>query len=120
IVEVVDEDELATTKSLTEEDLEELREEDLEELRWCLDLGFGFNYEEIPELCNTLHALELCYSMTQRFLDEHHHKMLKPTLAEVEMCLSSSSLGPIANWKIFSPEGEEEMEVRDFKEGEVM
>ncbi|XP_073000045.1 uncharacterized protein [Typha latifolia] len=50
------------TKSLTDEDLEELK--------GCLDLGFGFSYEEIPELCNTLPALELCYSMSQRFLDE--------------------------------------------------
>ncbi|KAL6976256.1 hypothetical protein U1Q18_025043 [Sarracenia purpurea var. burkii] len=95
-VEAGDEDELARTKSLTEEDLEELR--------GCLDLGFGFSYEEIPELCNTLPALELCYSMTQRFLDEHHHhKTPEPTSAEVEMCSSSPPPGPIANWKIFSP-----------------
>ncbi|KAL6961714.1 hypothetical protein U1Q18_048939, partial [Sarracenia purpurea var. burkii] len=40
------------------------------------------------ELCNTLPALELCYSMTQRFLDEHHHKTPEPTPAEVEMCSS--------------------------------
>ncbi|KAK1290485.1 hypothetical protein QJS10_CPB18g00425 [Acorus calamus] len=42
------------TKSLTDEDLDELK-----------------GYDEIPELCNTLPALELCYSMSQRFLDEH-------------------------------------------------
>ncbi|MQI72125.1 DUF1685 domain-containing protein, partial [Escherichia coli] len=53
-VETSDEDELGRTKSLTDDDLEELK--------GCLDLGFGFNYEEIPELRNTLPALELCYS----------------------------------------------------------
>lgn len=61
---------LARTKSLTDEDLDELK--------GCLDLGFGFSYDEIPELCNTLPALELCYSMSD----------------------SSSSF---ANWKISSP-----------------
>ncbi|KAE8697849.1 GLUTATHIONE PEROXIDASE 2 family protein [Hibiscus syriacus] len=49
-------DELKKTKSLTGEDLDELK--------GCLDLGFGFSYDEIPELCNTLPALELCYSMS--------------------------------------------------------
>lgn len=51
----VDED-ICRTKSLTDEDLDELK--------GCLDLGFGFSYDEIPELCNTLPALELCYSMS--------------------------------------------------------
>ncbi|GAU12072.1 hypothetical protein TSUD_00380 [Trifolium subterraneum] len=51
-------DDLNRTKSLTDEDLDELK--------GCLDLGFGFNYDEIPELCNTLPALELCcYSMSE-------------------------------------------------------
>ncbi|GMP84451.1 hypothetical protein CsSME_00037978 [Camellia sinensis var. sinensis] len=56
-VEAADEDDLTRTKSLTDKDLEELK--------GCLDLGFGFSYDEIPELCNTLPALELCYSMSQ-------------------------------------------------------
>ncbi|XP_061360208.1 uncharacterized protein LOC133304218 [Gastrolobium bilobum] len=77
----VDED-LARTKSLTDEDLEELK--------GCLDLGFGFSYEEIPELCNTLPALELCYSMSQKFMD---------TSPPSPDSLSSS----IANWRISSP-----------------
>ncbi|XP_058774506.1 uncharacterized protein LOC131648798 [Vicia villosa] len=61
---------LSRTKSLTDEDLDELK--------GCLDLGFGFSYDEIPELCNTLPALELCYSM-------------------------SDSGSSFANWKISSP-----------------
>ena len=39
-VEAADED-LTRTKSLTDEDLDELK--------GCLDLGFGFSYDEIPE-----------------------------------------------------------------------
>lgn len=87
-VETDSEDDLKRTKSLTDEDLDELK--------GCLDLGFGFSYEEIPELCNTLPALELCYSMSQKFQDEHHKS---PENSPVSEPASSS----IANWKISSP-----------------
>ncbi|XP_076956101.1 uncharacterized protein LOC143631139 [Bidens hawaiensis] len=88
-VETSDEsDELVKAKSLTDEDLDELK--------GCLDLGFGFSYNEIPELCNTLPALELCYSMSQKFLDEHQKS---PVVDEPAV----SSPPPIANWKISSP-----------------
>ncbi|XP_008804168.2 uncharacterized protein LOC103717519 [Phoenix dactylifera] len=87
------------TKSLTDEDLEELK--------GCLDLGFGFSYEEIPELCNTLPALELCYSMSQRFLDEQQQQTRSPEAARdaatAEPCASAASPVPVANWKISSP-----------------
>ncbi|XP_020578074.1 uncharacterized protein LOC110023148 [Phalaenopsis equestris] len=78
------------TKSLTDDDLEELR--------GCLDLGFGFVYEEIPELCNTLPALELCYSMSQKFLDEQQQKHSSGVAGEV-----GAPSTPVANWKISSP-----------------
>nr|XP_043634092.1 uncharacterized protein LOC122605246 [Erigeron canadensis] len=84
----VDEDELVRAKSLTDEDLEELK--------GCLDLGFGFSYDEIPELCNTLPALELCYSMSQKFLDDQQQK--SPRMDD-----ESVPSSPIANWKISSP-----------------
>lgn len=90
-VETADDDELGRTKSLTDEDLEELK--------GCLDLGFGFSYEEIPELCNTLPALELCYSMSQRFLDDQQKS--PESSPAPESC--SPQAGPIANWKISSP-----------------
>lgn len=82
------------TKSLTDEDLEELK--------GCLDLGFGFCYEDIPELCNTLPALELCYSMSQRFLDEQQQSR-SPESPGVVSEHSHSCSSPIANWKISSP-----------------
>ncbi|BAF28056.2 Os11g0282300, partial [Oryza sativa Japonica Group] len=76
-----------------------LTDDDLEELKGCVDLGFGFSYDEIPELCGTLPALELCYSMSQRFLDEHYHS----PVAEPAPVAPSSPAQPIANWKISSP-----------------
>ncbi|GMN63493.1 hypothetical protein TIFTF001_032575 [Ficus carica] len=82
-------DELGRTKSLTDDDLEELK--------GCVDLGFGgFSYDEIPELKNTLPALELCYSMSQKYIvdDASKSSSSSPT---------ADSSSPIANWKISSP-----------------
>ncbi|KAG7018467.1 hypothetical protein SDJN02_20335, partial [Cucurbita argyrosperma subsp. argyrosperma] len=92
---VEDEDDLMRTKSLTDEDLDELK--------GCVDLGFGFSYDEIPELCNTLPALELCYSMSQKYMDDHQKSPVSSpaSAAPVDSCSSVSS--PIANWKISSP-----------------
>lgn len=89
-VEALDEDNLTRTKSLTDDDLEELK--------GCVDLGFAFCYDEIPELCNTLPALELCYLMSQKFMDEHHKV---PENSPPESMDSVSS--PIPSWKISSP-----------------
>ncbi|XP_020595730.1 uncharacterized protein LOC110035782 [Phalaenopsis equestris] len=86
-------DAVGRTKSLTDEDLEDLK--------GCLDLGFGFNYEEIPELCNTLPALELCYSMSQKFLDEQQRHSADSGLGDD--CGSAVPSAPIASWKISSP-----------------
>lgn len=91
-VEAADEEDLTRTKSLTDEDLDELK--------GCLDLGFGFSYDEIPELCNTLPALELCYSMSQKFNDEQQ-KSPERFPAPTDACSPMAS--PIANWKISSP-----------------
>ncbi|CAO2167378.1 unnamed protein product [Urochloa humidicola] len=86
---------VARTRSLTDDDLEELK--------GCLDLGFGFAYSEIPELCGTLPALELCYSMTRRFLDEQrapgHEQEQEPAVT------------PLPNWRISGP-GDDPEEVK--------
>ncbi|RZS11826.1 hypothetical protein BHM03_00043193 [Ensete ventricosum] len=89
---------VARTKSLTDDDLEELK--------GCLDLGFGFSYEEIPDLCNTLPALELCYSMSQRFLDEkqQHNRSIDRSSSGESLDLSALPPSPpVANWKFSSP-----------------
>ena len=84
-------DDLTRAKSLTDDDLEDLK--------GCLDLGFGFSYDEIPELCNTLPALELCYSMRRRFSDDKNNNKT-PESSSVD---ASPPSPPIANWKISSP-----------------
>lgn len=96
-VEAADEDDLVRTKSLTDEDLDELK--------GCLDLGFGFSYDEIPELCNTLPALELCYSMSQKFqLDDHQKSPERSALpSSVTESPPAAAASPIASWKISSP-----------------
>nr|KAJ0226426.1 hypothetical protein LSAT_V11C100027860 [Lactuca sativa] len=91
-VETSDEEELVRARSLTDEDLEELK--------GCLDLGFGFSYDEIPELCNTLPALELCYSMSQKFLDDQQKS---PESTSTVTDSSPPPSGGKANWKISSP-----------------
>ncbi|XP_010557060.1 PREDICTED: uncharacterized protein LOC104826190 [Tarenaya hassleriana] len=92
-----DDDDLKRTKSLTDDHLEELK--------GCVDLGFGFSYDEIPELCHTLPALELCYSMSQKFLDEKqaHQKLPENSPAEESPPPPPAAASPIANWKISSP-----------------
>ncbi|PKU71619.1 uncharacterized protein LOC110105016 isoform X2 [Dendrobium catenatum] len=81
------------TKSLTDEDLEDLK--------GCCDLGFSFSYKEIPELCDTLPALELCYSMSQRFLDEQ--QQYHSSADNAGGVASLVTLPRVANWKISSP-----------------
>ncbi|CAH2059901.1 unnamed protein product [Thlaspi arvense] len=92
-----DQDDLTRAKSLTDDDLEELK--------GCLDLGFGFSYDEIPELCNTLPALELCYSMSQKFLDDQQNHQKSPEMSpeEEDSPPPPTTTIPIANWKISSP-----------------
>ncbi|CAL4953219.1 unnamed protein product [Urochloa decumbens] len=81
-----------------------LTEDDLEELKGCLDLGFGFAYSEIPELCGTLPALELCYSMTRRFLDEQRAQGQEQQEQE-------PAATPLPNWRISGP-GDDPEEVK--------
>jgi len=87
---------------------------DLDELKGCLDLGFGFNYEEMPELSHTLPALELCYAIGQKFQDDHHQK--SSPVSTLDNMDSSNNEGypqsPIANWKISSP-GDHPQQVKE-------
>ncbi|KAJ0244977.1 hypothetical protein HA466_0184860 [Hirschfeldia incana] len=92
----INQDDLTRSKSLTDDDLEDLK--------GCLDLGFGFSYDEIPELCSTLPALELCYSMSQRFSDDNKLNNANNNKSSLEnSSVDDSPAPPIANWKISSP-----------------
>ncbi|CAL9136978.1 unnamed protein product [Musa acuminata var. zebrina] len=70
-----------------------LTDDDLEELKACLDLGFGFTYDEIPELCKTLPALVLCFSLSRSLF-----LFLSPSTSTATVASS-----PIANGKISGP-----------------
>ncbi|CAL9215660.1 unnamed protein product [Arabidopsis halleri] len=52
--------------------------------------------------CNNLPALELCYSMSQKFLDDKH-KSPESSLVEDSPSPPPVTTTPIANWKISSP-----------------
>ncbi|GJM87709.1 hypothetical protein PR202_ga03691 [Eleusine coracana subsp. coracana] len=85
------EDKVGRSRSLTDDDLEELK--------GCADLGFGFSYHEIPELRGTLPALELCYSMTQRLRDEEAQQ----PEAAADGDATPTPTPAVTNWKISSP-----------------
>ncbi|CAA7396442.1 unnamed protein product [Spirodela intermedia] len=91
---------LGRTKSLTDQDLEELR--------GCLDLGFGFSYEDIPELCNTLPALKLCNTMNQKLPKERRRHQQQSILPESP---GVGGAGTIPTWRICRP-GDEPEEVK--------
>ncbi|XP_002968414.2 uncharacterized protein LOC9631247 [Selaginella moellendorffii] len=63
-----------------------LTDDDLEELRGCIDLGFRFDCED-PRLCETLPALEICHAL--RHFQENGSE-------------PSGSSSPV-EWKIASP-----------------
>ncbi|KAJ7543247.1 hypothetical protein O6H91_09G030900 [Diphasiastrum complanatum] len=88
----------ARTRSLTDDDLEELR--------GSIDLGFGFDSTEDPDLCNTLPALELCYAIARQFQDAQS-KSSSPSISEKTMSTSACYISPISSpesvWRISSP-----------------
>jgi len=105
-----------------------LTDEDMDELRGCIDLGFGFsNEQEDIELCNTLPALELCYAITRQYNDvvtgrsssspistsgrssnsisRSFDQTSSSSSSSLDRTSSSSSLqsSPMESWRISSP-----------------
>ncbi len=101
-----------TTSTTTRSRTRSLTDEDMDELRGCIDLGFGFsNDEEDPELCNTLPALELCYAITRQYNDVTGRSSSSPistsgSSSSLDRCSSGSSLQSFpleSSWRISSP-----------------
>lgn len=87
---------LGRTKSLTDKDLEELR--------GCLDLGFGFSYEDVPELCNTLPALKLCNTMNQKLPEERRRQQRQQQQQSIfPESPGVASAAAVATWRISGP-----------------
>ncbi|KAH9545118.1 hypothetical protein CY35_12G032700 [Sphagnum magellanicum] len=101
-----------TTSTTTRSRTRSLTDEDMDELRGCIDLGFGFsNDEEDLELCNTLPALELCYAITRQYNDVTGRSASSPistsgSSSSLDRCSSGSSLQSFpleSSWRISSP-----------------
>eukprot|EP00249_Psilotum_nudum_P019825 c27435_g2_i1 orf=854-1864(-) len=91
-----------------------LTDDDFDELRGCIDLGFSFSHDYIPDLCETLPALEVCYAITQNLHDSQSFLSPVSTLHDIpglESPGSSSSESPISAWQICSP-GENPQQVK--------
>ncbi|MCO5552695.1 hypothetical protein L7F22_006212 [Adiantum nelumboides] len=87
------------TKSLTDEDLEELR--------GSIDLGFGFSYSERCNLKSTLPALELYYAINKNYVDAQFRSSPVSPL-EGNALLRTNSAGSTSSpsndsWRISSP-----------------
>eukprot|EP00249_Psilotum_nudum_P019823 c27435_g1_i2 orf=1424-2353(-) len=90
-----------------------LTDDDFDELRGCIDLGFRFTQTYIPDLCETLPALGVCYAITQTLHDSQ--PCLSPVSTSPGILTpspgSSSSESPNSSWQICSP-GENPQKVK--------
>ncbi|XP_074591122.1 uncharacterized protein LOC141847028 [Curcuma longa] len=78
-----------------------LTSDDLEDLKGCVDLGFGFSYEDIPKLSSTLPALELCYPRGQPAAQQEGSTNGDSPVASLL----------VADWKFLAP-GDDPKEVK--------
>lgn len=89
----------ARTKSLTDDDMEELR--------GSIDLGFGFLYSEHTNLKSTLPALELYYAINKNYVESQSRSMPGSPLhgSAFARTNSSGSASSPSNeaWRISSP-----------------
>eukprot|EP00250_Pteridium_aquilinum_P017142 c23472_g1_i4 orf=767-1780(+) len=78
-----------------------LTNDDFEELRGCIDLGFRFDQSSIPDLCDTLPALEVYCAVAQNLQESPNCVSLNsPGIQSPARCSSPS---PSPSWRISSP-----------------
>ncbi|MED6121974.1 hypothetical protein PIB30_035316 [Stylosanthes scabra] len=80
-----------------------LSEDDLEELKACMELGFGFDSPEIdPKLRNAFPALELYHAVNRQYYEQNHgHGMSRSSSSSSIVSDCDSSCSP--NTTIFLP-----------------
>lgn len=90
-----------------------LTDQDFTELRGCIDLGFVFTQDDVPDLRDTLPALEVCYAITQKLHDPHQCSTppVSPRAESRSPSPRSSLTSPISSWKIASP-GDQPQQVK--------
>ncbi|MCO5602470.1 hypothetical protein L7F22_056602 [Adiantum nelumboides] len=84
-----------------------LTDDDFEELRGCIDLGFRFDQRAIPDLCETLPALEVYCAVSQSLQES---SILNSPVKQSHTRCSSPS--PTPSWKVSSP-GDDPKDVKD-------
>lgn len=87
-----------------------LTNEDFEELRGCIDLGFRFDQSSIPDLCDTLPALEIYYAVSQNLHETPN--CMSPVSPAIQLPARCSSPSPTPSWKISSP-GDDPKDVKE-------
>lgn len=84
-----------------------LTDEDLEELRGCIDLGFGFSYDDSCTLKSTLPALELYCAINKQYVDIKSRSSPVSPLDRGMLDRTSSGGSPCSpgsdSWRISSP-----------------
>eukprot|EP00250_Pteridium_aquilinum_P017140 c23472_g1_i2 orf=674-1666(+) len=78
-----------------------LTDDDFEELRGCIDLGFRFDQSSIPDLCNTLPALEVYCAVAQGLQESPNCMSLNSPVIQLPARCSSPSPSP--SWRVSSP-----------------
>ncbi|KAI5056551.1 hypothetical protein GOP47_0028369 [Adiantum capillus-veneris] len=80
-----------------------LTDQDFTELKGCIDLGFVFPSDHVPDLRETLPALEVCYAVA--------HGAISPVGNMEDSKPLSPSSPPISPWRIASP-GDQPQQVK--------
>lgn len=80
-----------------------LTDQDFAELRGCIDLGFVFTQDRVPDLRDTLPALEVCYAIA--------HGAISPVSNSEDSRSLSPGSPPISPWRIASP-GDQPQQVK--------
>ncbi|KAI5071277.1 hypothetical protein GOP47_0013528 [Adiantum capillus-veneris] len=84
-----------------------LTDDDFEELQGCIDLGFRFDQSAIPDLCETLPALEVYCAVAQSL--QESPILNSPVRQSPTQCSLPS---PTASWRVASP-GDDPKDVKD-------
>eukprot|EP00250_Pteridium_aquilinum_P009407 c18648_g1_i1 orf=417-1904(-) len=80
-----------------------LTDQDFTELRGCIDLGFVFTEDHIPDLRDTLPALEVCYAVA--------HGAISPVSNLEDSKALTPGSPPVSPWRIASP-GDQPQQVK--------
>lgn len=91
----------STSSELRRSRTRSLTNDDFEELRGCIDLGFRFDQSSIPDLCDTLPALEVYCAVAQNLQESPN--CMSPASPDNQSPARCSSPSANPSWKISSP-----------------